>query len=630
MLDVLRSRASSWVSRIFLGILVLSFALWGIGDIIFAPRGGHVVATVGDFEITVPELSREFDAELQDMRRRVDPNIDRTHPLAATALNAALQRLIALRLLDAYAADLGIIASDEEVRQHIQNDPLLQSDGRYDPGRLEFLLRSLGMSEEDYVASVRAEIVRKRVIDAFSEPIRGSEQLARLLWQLREERRSADVLLVDARAMNVADPDEATLQAYYEKNRDRFIRPEYRKVVLAVIAAADLAAEIAVDEKELRDLYEQRKERFRTAERRRLTQLLVPDEALAKEIFQQVSEGAKLEDMARSYEDRGVRLQEVGPVSRDGLPKALAEVAFSLRQGEVGGPVKTPFGWHILRVVEIEPERTKSFEEVRDELQREVAERKAAEQLPDFATSFDDELAAGTPLEEAAEKMGVKLIRIEAVDRSGRTPEGTPAAGGVLNREMLDAIFSAPEGETSLLEETRDGRYYVFRVDKVENERPLTLEEGRRRIITVYKLEQQEKAAKSLAETLLKQLETGKSPAEIAQNFPGVRQLQAEGLKRDEDGSRFGLSPEIVAAIFERREEGLLPEPIVLPGRVAVVRLTSIQPAPEPKPEDLNPVVAEVENAWRNDLLTEFEGALRRRYPVEVDNRVLAGLLGGS
>ncbi len=85
-----------------------------------------------------------------------------------------------------------------------------------------------------------------------------------------------------------------------------------------------------------------------------------------------------------------------------------------------------------------------------------------------------------------------------------------------------------------------------------------------------------------------------------------------------------------MAAIFERREEGLLPEPIVLPGRVAVVRLTSIQPAPEPKPEDLNPVVAEVENAWRNDLLTEFEGALRRRYPVEVDNRVLAGLLGGS
>ncbi len=627
MLDALRSKASSWVVKAFLGLLIVSFAVWGIGDVFLGPRGGNVAATVADREITTAELSREFEAQLRRMSEQFGIGIDRGNPLAATALNEALQRLIARRLVDIYAAELGVGASDEEVAEAIRGDPsFTDAAGNFDRARFELFLRSAGITEKAFVEEVRAELTRNRLLRAFSEPVRPSVFLARFLHDYRNEQRKGEALIVEAAAMSVAEPDDATLEAWLEENADSFRRPEYRKLVVAILGPEDLVDEIAVPEEEVRQLYETRKSLYRTPERRKIAQLLLPDEATAQRARELLARGRSLEEVATALEGEGARLTVLGPVDRGGLPAALADTAFSLPEGGISEPIRSPFGWHILRIVEIEPEKVASFEEKRAELERELALEKATDQLPDFAAALDDEIAAGVSLEEAAEKLGIPLLAVAAVDREGRDPEGRPVDPEQLTPDILEAAFAAPEGEPSLLEETRDGRYFVFRVDAVEPARPLTLAEARERVREAWRREQQQKAAEALAAKLLDEARAGRSFAELAEAYPGVALREVGPVRRTETGRTFGLTPTAVQALFAAARDELVPEPVEVPAGVALLRVTAVEPAPEP--EDLGPLEEQLRIAWRSDLFAQLEGALRARYSIEINQQAMAAVLG--
>lgn len=625
MLDALRSRASSWVVKLFLGLLILSFAIWGIGDIFLGPRGGNVVATVAGLEVTAPEVAREFESELRRYREQLGQNVDRSHPLAAMALNSAVQRLIALRLLDAFAQDLGIGASDDEVAARIHAEPAFQSASGFDRERLEFFLRSSGMSERQYVEEVRRGIVRGRIIDTLRSLPDAPQFLIRFLYQHRNESRLLDVLFVDAAALQVEAPDEATLAAYLEQNRDRFVRPEYRRVALALLGIEDILDEIAIDDEELRQLYERRRESFRIPERRHVVQLLAPDEETARLAHSRVAAGEALEAVAEALADRGVTFADLGTVARDLLPAAIAEVAFALDAGGLAEPVRSPFGWHIVAVRSIEPERTPGFEEKRAELETELKREKAVRQLPDLATAFDDELAAGTSIEEAARRHGARVYSIEAVDRTGRGPDGKPVLADVLTPEMLAAVFAANAGEPSILQETEDGHYWAFRVDAIDPQRPLELTEARDRILAAWQAEKRREAARALAANLIERLGRGES-VEVVAATPGVRREQVGPLRRTDDAPS-GLTADVIARAFTIGEGELLPEPVGLPFGAAIVRVAAVRPAPEPTEEQLLALERQLRDGYESDLLAQLEAALRERYPVEIDQRAVAAFL---
>lgn len=626
MLDALRSRASSWVVKAFLALLVVSFAIWGIGDILRAPRTGVAVATVGEREISPRDLSRTFDQELRRLSQQLGQPVDRTHPLAAAALQRALERLVALELLAAWADDLGVGVSDDEVRRAIREDPTFQTNGRYDPERLRLVLRSLGTSEEEFVAQMRADLVRRRLVAALTLPVRAPKTLARTLWDFRNEARRAQVLLVDAAAMQVQDPPEDELKAYWEKNGDRFVRPEYRTVTIAVFGIEDIVGEIAVSEEELAQLYGERREQLRQPERRRLVQLLSTDPQVAAEVRRRLDAGESPEQVAQEPAEKGVRLLDLGDVTRAQLPEELAKVAFAAKEQEVVGPVRTPLGYHVIVVVSITPEHVPTLAEVRGELEKELKGQKAAQQLPDFATRFDDELAAGASLEQAAERFGIRVVQV-TIDRSGRTPEGT-RPDVPLTDEMLQKIFAAGEGEAPVVDSTREGLYFAFRIGRIEKQRPMTFEEAKARALVVWKLERQREAAKALAKTLIARAKEGADFAQLAQQFPGVRLVEVDGMKRRDDPARFGIDAAVAQALFRLEPGAMSEEPVETAGGAAVVKVTERIPAPEP--DSLAGIEKEIREAWSDDLLVQLDAWLRTRYPVEVDNRVLAQFLQGG
>ena len=141
--------------------------------------------------------------------------------------------------------------------------------------------------------------------------------------------------------------------------------------------------------------------------------------------------------------------------------------------------MQSPFGWHLLRATAIVPEQVKPFDSVKDAIRHELALEQATSQLPDFATKLDDELAAGTALDAAAEQLRLPMQKLENIDSSGHTAANERVAPDRLTADILTPIFAATQGETSLLEQTQDGRYFIFRIDAVNPAHERTLDEVR-------------------------------------------------------------------------------------------------------------------------------------------------------
>ena len=270
------------------------------------------------------------------------------------------------------------------------------------------------MSEANYVEALRGDMVRNNLVDALTGSVQVPDLLVRKLLEERLERRKGAALIVDAATIEVPAPTDDQLTAYLAAHVKDYEAPEYRSATLVTLAPEDLVGEIEVSDADLRAAYDAHADQYRTPEQRKIEQLLAPDEATIKRAADQVAAGQSFSQVAAAMSGDKVERSELGPLAKGDLPEALDSVAFALQQGAVSTPVQTPFGWHLLRTEQITPEQVQPFTEVADELRRELSLERATNQLPDISTRLDDELAAGTPLDEAAAQAGLRAAAVGA------------------------------------------------------------------------------------------------------------------------------------------------------------------------------------------------------------------------
>ncbi|MGD9509914.1 MAG: SurA N-terminal domain-containing protein [Geminicoccaceae bacterium] len=626
MLDSLRRHATGWVAKVLFGVLVVSFAVWGIGDVFRAPHGGSTLAEVAGTPISMQEVSGEFDRRLQQMQQQFGNNLDRRAAVSIGLLQQSVDAAVARRLVDAHAEDLGLTASDEAVAEAIRQNPQLQGTGGFDRSRFDLLLRSLGMSEANYIAAVRGDMVRGELVDTLTGSVQAPDLLVRKLLEERLEQRRGKVLIVDSATIEVPSPTEDELSSYLAANAKAYEAPEYRSITLVTLAPEDLVGEIEISDADLRAAYDARAAQYRKPEQRRIEQLLAPDEATIKRAAELVAGGKSFTDVASEMSGDKVERSELGPLAKGDLPEALDQAAFGLPQGEVSTPVQTPFGWHLLRTEEVIPEQVEPFEAVADELRRELSLDRASNQLPDVSTRLDDELAAGTPLDEAASKQGLEALKLENVDRTGHNAAHERLAADRLTSDILAQVFAANAGETSLLEQTADGHYYVFRVDDVQPARERPLSEVRDQVEQAWRAEQQKAKAKARAEELRAAASDAASLADLAKANADTRLVEVAPLLRTDDGAQQGLSAAAVAAMFATPVGEVAKEVVEIPDGAAVVAVEEVIPA---KIDDqmLNATRNAVANSLRAEMLGAYETALRARYPVSVNQSTLATLM---
>ncbi len=606
------------------GILIASFAVWGIGDIFRGSTQVRAVAEIGGEPILERDYTQALSREINRISQRLGSQLEIDQARAFGIPEQVLSRMIGRALFDRKAADLGMFVTDDQIRRLIaQQDAFKNDRGGFDRARFEQQLRLLGLGEGEYVATLRRDIIRQQLAGAVSEAVTVPRQLVEALYGYRNERRVAQYLLVRNDSItDLGTPDGPALEAFHKEFSERFMAPEQRAVTLVQLRAADLDAESGVSEARLREEFEDRFEDLVTQERRSLEQIVFTDEAQARDARTRLDGGAVFATVAE--EMTGEPPIDLGAMEKNVLPPELGEPAFAIASGTASEPIESVLGWHILRVVEIEPRREPTFEARREELAEDIAMEIAIDSMASIANQLDDELGAGASLEEASQALALTLRRIESIDRQGRNSAAEPVAELPVNR-FLEVAFETETGRESLLVETANGDYFILRVDSVTPAQLRPLDEVRVQVTELWRNAQRAKLARERAEALAERIESGNEFTVVATEA-GLAVAQTKPVTRFETAAANTPSPNLASKLFQI-VVGEVTTAIATEGHL-VAKLIEVVPAdPYTDPDTVAAVRESLVGALQGDLLEQFLASMRGEYGVEIKEQALNDLL---
>lgn len=620
MLRSFRTAARSWLAKLLFALLILSFAAWGIEDMVRRAGPSDDPATVGDVAITRAEVDVEFRRMVDRLRPMLGGDFTNEQAVKLGFVDQAAQTVAQRALLRLAAENAGLAVSVEMVRNQIAGDKGFQnSAGQFDAGIFMETLRRNNLSEQAYIALLREDMARELLTSPIVSGAYAPKTLVQALFAHRGERRVAETITLPHRAItDVPAADDATLTTYHAENPIAFTAPEYRKLTVVQLLLDDLAKEVKVADADVAQAYEERRGEFETPERRKLRMAVLGDETKAMALMT----AAATQGFDAAAKAAGVDVVDLGEATKDDLP-GLGEALFKPIEGgpiEGGGATiklqvaQSPLGWHVVETLGVTPGSARPLAEVRDRLAKDVARERAADSVFQISNQLDDKLAGGAPLEEVARDLGLRLTAAAAVDATGKSPDDSDAlAGSPDAAQIIAAAFGLAPGGVSSLAETRGGDFFVVRVDSIIPPALRPFAEVREKVAAAWKAERQAAKAKEKAAELADKLKTAAPDAGPAlAAAAGAQHAATPPFVRDQAP---GLPPDLVAKLFTLN-----------PGDVAqgetgdaqvITRLKEIIPAdPAAQADTLAALETTAAQGLERDLLAQLIGALQQQWPI--------------
>ncbi|MGH6641098.1 MAG: SurA N-terminal domain-containing protein [Bradyrhizobium sp.] len=557
MLRGIRKASSNWLGKaimsVVMGVLILSFAVWGIADI-FKGFGQSTLAKIGKTEISTEQFRQIYTDKLQQLGRQFGRPLTMEQARAFGLDRQVLQQTIAEAALDEDARRMGLGQSDAEVMRIIYNDPSFKGlGGNFDPARFQATIRQYGYTEQRYLAEQRRVGLRRQIAGTISAGLEPPKLLIDALTRFQNEQRSVEYIKLDAaQAGTIETPSPETLAAYFDDHKTQFRAPEYRKLSFVVVNPEEVGKWSEVSDEDARKVFEQRRDRIGTPEKREVQQMVFPNAEEALAARSRITSGTSFDDVAK---ERGLNLTDVdlGLIAKSAIiDPAIADAAFALPSGEVSQPVQGRFGVALVKIGKIEPGVTPSYESVAGQVKKEIATERARSKVAELHNKMEDERGGGASVVEAAQKLGLTAVTIEAVDRSGRTPDGQPAGNIPRGLDVVSQAFTSNIGVDNDPIQFAGG-YVWYDLLGVTPSRERNLDEVRAQVETKWREDQISTKLRAKATEMVGKLETGGTLAGEAASV-GSKVETATGFRRD--ASLSGVPSGLITAAFRTVKDG--------------------------------------------------------------------------
>jgi peptidyl-prolyl cis-trans isomerase D len=527
MLQSIHDKLKGWLAGVVLGAIGLVFVFWGINWTMTAPT---YAAKVNGSEVSASEVRQSYQQQLAQIERQ-----------NKGAVSDAERSQIKARVLDEYvnsealvtrADALGYRVSDKELLQAMSQIPVFQVDGKFDYAHAVAVLRAQGRSIPEIEALFRRDVKLRQLDSALSlSSFATATEMKQIRALTKQQREIAWVALSAEKYANQATPDDAALKAYYEAHKFQYMTPETVALRYVEISLSQLATKVSVDDAQLKAYYEEQKvktpERFTQPEQRRVSHILLPvatpkDDAAVKAkaegILKRAQAGEDFSKLAKEFsQDPGSSAQggDLGWSERKTWVAPFADAAYGMKVDEIRGPVKTQFGYHILKLVGIQPATVKTFEQSKADLETEYR-RNEAEKLFNNAQDqlADAALQNATDIDVVARKAGLTVLEIPTFSRID--------GGGALGKvpAVIEAAFSQDvlDGRLSPIVEAEKGRGVVLRATdhKLPQQKPL--EAVRADVVAAWKKQRGVELAAAAAADAVKRLTAGESWDAVARS----------------------------------------------------------------------------------------------------------------
>ncbi len=612
-----------------MGFLVISFAIWGIGDI-FRGYGRNDVAKIGSAEISMEQFRDYYNERIQRISRQFGKPLSSEQVRALGLDRQILGQMVAETTLNEQARTMRLGVSDAVVAKGIETDPTFNGpDGKFSRARFEEIIRNAGFTEPRFVAEQRNVMLRRQIAQSISGNMRVPEIAVQALDQFRTETRDVDyITLGPDQAGTIAPATPEALKKYYDDHKVLFRAPEYRKITLLSLSPEALANPEAVSEAEAKTFYEQHKQQFGKPEKRDVRQILFPKESDAQAARDKIAKGATFDDIVK---ERGLKPSDtnIGMVAQSAIiDPAVAKAAFSLKSGEVSQPIKGNFGTVLVTVGKIEPGEQKTFQQVEGEIRKGIAERNARSKIGELRDKIEDEKASGATLAEAGKKFGLKVRVIDAVDRAGRGPDGNPIPNLPSKPDVVASAFSSDVGVDNEALQLPEGGFLYYDVNGITPSHERAYDTVKDKVASNWHDDEVAKRLKAKADAMLAKLKAGSTLKQVAD----ADKLQVQTAKDLQRGKPAGFtSARLVQAAFANPKD--------VPGMTQgqketefyLFRVTKVtDPKFDPNTPTARTIAEQLKTAYSDDVIGEYIARIENELGVDINQTALNQIVGGA
>jgi len=470
MLSLIRSFLGTWAARAFFIVLVGSFGLWGVADVVRNVGHDNALATVDGHKIEAPEFQEALRTQLAQVTRMLGGKAEPTPAIRQAVAGQVLDRLIVQAAIQNEVARLGIAVPDDALRAAVFDIAAFRgANGAFDRQRFEAVLRNNNLTEPRFLDLMRSDLGQRQLMEAVQVGAAPPEVVTQQVFAFQHETRVAQyVELPFAAAAEPSTPSEADLQRFYENNADRYSAPEYRRIKAVILSPETVARDIEVPDADISAYYEQHKPEYVAPEKRSVEVVVAQEEARAKEIAATWTAISNWDAMQKVAEASGASSASLDDAATTEFPSPeLAQAVFAAPAGVVSGPIPSALGWQVFRVTKATAGSERTLAQATDEIRAKLARERAVDQVYARANKLEDALSASASLDDLPGDLGVAAVT-GTVNAQGSTPAGEPApipGSPALRQALLAAAFTEAKGEPARMAEGPDQSYFAVTVE---------------------------------------------------------------------------------------------------------------------------------------------------------------------
>jgi len=633
MLESMRNQAQSWLAKVLLTGIALSFVLWGVGDY-FSDNGVTTVASINGKPIGSTEFYQAYERQLGAYRNMLGKNYSKELVESMHVKDNTLQTIINRRIMLDVAEKLGLAAPETVLLSTVQNDPTFQSAGAFDPKRYQILTRNMGFgSAQDYENDLRLNIVVDALQKAIVGSVKVSDSEVRDRFNHDYEQRVLAAIIVDpVTQMDQVKISDEQAKAWYEAHKNSYQSPLRIKVNAVEINSRDLAQEMSVDESEIKAAYDSRKSEFSELEQRKASHILMK---VAKDSSEDIYAAArkKLEAVQariKAGEDFAKLAKEVSDdisnASKGGdlgwfkagmMVPEFDQAVFSMDKGDVSDIVETQFGFHLIYLADVRPARQTPYAEVKGKIRDDLIQARANDEAYKLSQDLDNALGMEDSLKASAESLDLKVFTSDLVSMDDA--EVTPLLS---ETEIRSKAFATLPGQAVEIVETGDGRFIAFEVIDRQEPDVLPYDKVARKVLGDARLDAAGNKARELADTI--RASKDKSLDELAQQYGQAKYISKPVRSNGVGDQATWLTRTVLNKAFITASGAWLNQSMNVPQGYAAVRIEkAIAPSDEEFAKQKANIVKQAQQAKGQVRFARWMASVREGYEIVTNEKEL-------
>ena len=612
MLQSLRNSTRHPITKILLGLVLIAFAFLGLGSFLPSMQMKSNFISAGKTEVSINQIANEFNK----FRNQLMPNKSPVEALDLGLLDIIIQFLSQEALILEEARVLGLTVSRDVQKQSLLETEIFHNvDGVFDPSKFRTVLLQNGLSEDQYLDLIKKNILKQQLINTISSSAKYPEALLKLIGKYNLEKR--DITIIDVpKIENIESPSQSILDEYLQKNAEKWKEPKKRIAQYFTIYPEDYYKTIKIDEETLLDEFNLRKENYDTKETRSFDQIIFDNEEDALINYEKLKNGTSLKDIELQNTD--LKISSVKDINSSQIPKLISQPLFNSELNEIIKPIKSDFGYHLIKVLNITPSIEAKYGEIRDKLKDDLIKEKSLDMIYDLANFVDEAFISGKSMKEVSDLKKFKLYTSGKLSEDQSLNKKIDFNNDLENSPLfLESLWSLNLDENPQLIDNKDDSFFAIKLLREEKPYLPKIE------VLKDKLENDWISSKSEELTIKEAKNLIKNPniLEISENR-NFNVIIEKNISRNDQSNQFSKT---AFKIDEIKEKDLN----ISDENVQIIILDNIS---EPSISEVNDFIKNsqsyYDNMIKDEIASSFIASLEAKHTLKVNRSSIIQALG--